>query len=146
MILARSTIFYSIFVFVLQWLCMIVADLFSWWYSGGYGFFASKLFDKLKSTADFFSILDLLKTLFAPFHQISAGGTSSLALDVRLRAFFDRLFSRFFGALIRIFLILVGLVALLVEFGIILVLILARPFLPLVPFLCVFLYLNGVLI
>ncbi len=122
----------------------IVADLLFWWYSGGYRFFLEKLLEKLKNTADFFSISSLLRTLFSPFRQISAEGTSSLALDVRFRAFLDRLFSRFFGAFVRIFIIFFGLIALALQSFLSLVLILLYPFLPLAPLACVALYFNGV--
>jgi len=123
---------------------MIISDLVVWWYSGGLRFFSSKLFEKLKNTLDFFSIFDLLRTLFSPFRQISAEGTSSLALDARLRAFLDRLFSRFFGAFVRIFIILVGTILLFIQFIFSLGLILIWPFLPLFPLLSIFLYFNGV--
>ena len=125
---------------------MVFADLILWWYSGGFKFFIEKLFDKLKDTADFFSISNLLKTLFSPFRQISAAGTSSLALDVRLRAWFDRQFSRFFGAFIRLFIIFFGLIALILELIFDLVFILLWPLRPLAPIACVVLFLNGVLI
>ena len=123
----------------------VIADLGIWWYSGGFKFFVEKLFEKLRNTADFFSILDLLRTLFSPFRQISAGTTSSLALDVRFRAFLDRLFSRFFGAFIRIFITLIGIVVLTIQFILSLVLIILCPFLPLAPLGCLFLYFNGVI-
>lgn len=124
---------------------MVATDLIIWWYSRGYGFFVSKIFDKLHNTADFFSIVDLLKTLFAPFRQISAEGTSSLALDVRIRAAFDRLFSRFMGAIIRILLIIIGLIALAIQFALSLAFIIAWPLLPFTPLACIFLAINGVL-
>lgn len=123
----------------------VIADLGIWWYSGGFKFFVEKLLEKLRNTADFFSILDLLRTLFSPFRQISAGATSSLALDVRFRAFLDRLFSRFFGAFIRIFIILIGIIILTIQFILSLVLVILYPFLPLAPLGCLFLYFNGVI-
>lgn len=125
---------------------MITLDLVGWWYSSGFRFFTSKLLDVLKNTIDFFSIFDLLKTLFSPFRQISAEGTSSLALDVRFRAWFDRQFSRFIGAFIRIFIILFGLISLTLELIFDMILILLWPLLPFAPFLCLVLFLNGVLI
>ena len=124
---------------------MILADLVFWWYSNGFKSFIEKLFDKLKSTADFFSILDLLRTLFSPFRQISAEATSNLALDVRFHAFLDRLFSRFFGAFIRIFIIFFGLIVLVAQSILSFILILFYPLLPFAPLACLVLYFNGVI-
>jgi fatty acid desaturase len=52
----------------------------------------------------------LLRTLFDPFRQISAGQVRG-PLDVQVRAFADRLFSRVFGAVVRSFFIFIGLIA-----------------------------------
>ena len=125
---------------------MILSDLIIWWYSGGIKFFASKLFDKLKNTADFFSISELLKTLFSPFRQISAGGTTALSLDARFQAFLDRLFSRFVGAFIRIFIILLGIIVLIFQSIFSFIFILIWPLLPIAPLASIVLFLNGVLI
>ena len=81
---------------------------------------------------DFFSIGLLLSTLFAPFRQISAGQAQG-SLDNQMHAFFDKLSSRFIGAFMRIFMIIIGLVvmALQIVYGFIVMII--WPIVPLVP-------------
>ena len=56
-----------------------------------------------------FSVGLLARTLFAPFRQIDAGGVRG-PIGVQLRAWFDRTFSRFFGAILRSIMIFCGLV------------------------------------
>lgn len=59
---------------------------------------------------EFFSIGQLAKTLFSPFRQISAGKVSG-PVGVQLRAFVDQLISRAIGGVVRFFVILFGLIA-----------------------------------
>lgn len=63
--------------------------------------------ERLAATADFFSVGLLLRTLFSPFRQISAGRVGG-PLGMRLRAFFDKLISRFIGAMVRTAMIIAG--------------------------------------
>ena len=84
--------------------------------------------------ADKFSIGMLLKTLFAPFRQISvgeqAGKTASLASVIA-----DKLISRLVGSVMRLVMVFVGTLALII-YAIISVLRLASwPLLPLAPVL-----------
>lgn len=94
-------------------------------------------------TADFFSIGLLAQTLFSPFRQISAGATQG-PLPVQLRAFFDRTFSRVFGAFLRTIMIIVGLCALLVRALLSLLGSLGWMIMPVTPILGVALWLMGV--
>lgn len=73
-----------------------------------------RVLERLAATADFFSVGLLLKTLFAPFRQISAGKVRG-PLGVQLRAFFDRLISRLIGAMVRTAMILTGGILLVVH-------------------------------
>ena len=68
--------------------------------------------ERLASTLDYFSIDLLLKTLFSPFRQISAGKVNG-PLAVRWRAFVDRLVSRCIGAIVRLIIIMAGIVIIL---------------------------------
>lgn len=77
--------------------------------------FLHGLGNQLKNAADFFSIRLLVRNMFAPFRQISAGGTASKALGDQLSAFFDRLLSRFVGAMVRFFLLIIGTVIIIVQ-------------------------------
>lgn len=70
--------------------------------------------EKLLSTFDYFSIDLLLKTLFSPYRQISAGKVRG-PLGVQMRAFFDRLISRLIGGMIRLTMIIVGSVAIVIN-------------------------------
>lgn len=104
--------------------------MLSWWYSRGWGIFTAKLFDKLHDTADFFSIGSLVKTLFAPFRQISAGKSANASLDAKFHAFIDRLVSRIIGAVVRFGILVFGGFTLLLQLIFSLVLIVAWPLLP----------------
>lgn len=111
---------------------MIVLALFSWWYGQGWASLARKVAKRTDSVLGFFSVGTLFLTLFAPFRQISAGHVQG-APGMRMRAFFDRLFSRFFGAFLRGIMIIVGLVLALLS-GLVGVIQLAIwPLVPLLP-------------
>ena len=101
-----------------------------------------KLVDKLRGAADFFSISLLLRTLFAPFKQIDAGGGGN-SLGDRMRAFGDRLISRLVGAVMRIGILIFGLILLILESVIGLALVIIWSFLPLVPIAGIYLTCTG---
>lgn len=88
---------------------MFIVGILTWWYSGGLIERFAKTRERVLSTIDYFSIDLLLKTLFAPFRQISAGKVNG-SLDVRWHAFIDRLISRSIGAIVRSITIIVGIV------------------------------------
>lgn len=91
---------------------MVIVGILEWWYTRGFSSELARIRESIMSVYDYFSIDLLLKTLFSPFRQISAGGVRG-PLAVQMRAFFDRLFSRVIGAFIRVFMIIFGSVALL---------------------------------
>ena len=86
---------------------MLIVGLLSWWYTVGWRQRAARLHEKFDETADYFSLDLLIRTLFSPFRQISAGRVNG-PLGVRLRALVDRIISRCIGAMIRIFMLVVG--------------------------------------
>jgi hypothetical protein len=92
---------------------MFIVGILGWWYGAGWKLRAKMLKSRLTGLIDYFSIDLLIKTLFSPFRQISAE-TVNGSINVQLRAFFDKLFSRVIGAIIRIGLILVGTAAIVV--------------------------------
>ena len=104
----------------------------------------SGLGERLKNSADFFSIGLLARTLFAPFRQISAGAAMGNSLDARLKAFGDRLFSRIIGAVIRTFIIILGILALTAQAILGLALAIIWPAIPVAPVACVLLAVIGV--
>ena len=65
---------------------------------------------RLDGLIDYFSIDLLAKTLFAPFRQDGAGRVDG-PLEVKFRAFLDKLISRILGAIIRMAILLIGLVS-----------------------------------
>ena len=113
---------------------MVIISLLSWWYSEGWLEQISLTKRSFIKLADKFSIGMLLKTLFAPFRQISvgeqAGKTASLASVIA-----DKLISRLVGSVMRLVMVFVGALALII-YAIISVLRLAGwPLLPLAPVL-----------
>jgi len=92
---------------------MLAVSFLQWWYTRGWGIYFLGFRDRLRNTADFFSIGLLLKTLFAPFRQISANERGENGgPQAALVAFFDRLLSRVIGCIVRICVIVGGLVSL----------------------------------
>lgn len=113
---------------------MFIVGLLSWWYGAGWVAEAKRVRERIASVTDYFSIDLLIKTLFSPFRQISAGRVNG-PLAVKWRAFVDRLISRCIGALMRTILIVVGAVTIMVVVivgGITLVAWLVVPALPLI--------------
>lgn len=113
---------------------MVIISLLSWWYSEGWLEQISLTKRSFIKLADKFSIGMLLRTLFAPFRQISvgeqAGKTASLTSVIA-----DKLISRLVGSVMRLVMVFVGTLALII-YAIISVLRLAGwPLLPLAPVL-----------
>jgi hypothetical protein len=81
---------------------------------------------------DYFSFDLLLKTLFAPFRQISAGRVRG-PIGVQIRAWFDKLISRIIGGVVRSMVIVIGAVAMVVAAVIGLARIVLWPIVPLLP-------------
>lgn len=111
---------------------MLFVDMMNWWYGAGWRQRSQMVQERLTQTLDFFSIDLLLKTFFSPFRQISAGKVRG-SLDVQFRAFIDRLISRLIGAMVRSFILFIGIVTILFNavFGIIVLVFWA--FVPLLP-------------
>lgn len=93
---------------------MFLVGMISWWYGSGWKGQLRRVRDRLAATASYFSIGQLLATLFSPFRQISAGNVDGSAA-VQLRAFFDKTLSRVIGAIVRLFTILAGIISLLFQ-------------------------------
>lgn len=91
-----------------------------------------KVRGRIHQVLSFFSVTQLLGSLFAPFRQISVG-TGGHSVHDQLTALGDRIFSRAIGAVIRLMLIAAGLVAALAVAAFGAVLIIAWPILPILP-------------
>jgi hypothetical protein len=111
---------------------MVIISLFSWWYTTGWMALIQKGSKRVEAVLKFFSVPLLLTSLFAPFRQISAGRVNG-PLGVQLRAWGDRLFSRFIGAFIRLFLIIIGLIVVSLMSAFVLIISLLWPLLPAAP-------------
>jgi len=88
---------------------MLLTAFLFWWYGPGWAKQASDVKELLASTTDYFSIPLLVKSLFSPFRQISAGRVQG-SIDVMFRAFIDKTVSRFIGAMIRTIIIIIGII------------------------------------
>lgn len=121
---------------------MFVLSVLSWWYGAGWRQRAVKLKEQLAATEDYFSIDLLLKTLFSPFRQISAGKVRG-PLGVQMRAFFDRLISRMIGGMIRIFMVVVGSIAIIVNALVGTILLFLWGAVPLLPLVGLYLFVVG---
>jgi len=93
---------------------MFLVGIISWWYGRGLQGQISRIRDRLTATAGYFSIGQLLSTLFSPFRQISAGKVNG-AIGAQLRAFFDKTISRIIGAIVRSFTILAGVIVMVFQ-------------------------------
>jgi hypothetical protein len=122
---------------------MMIVALFSWWYGAGWARAAKRVGQRMEMMLEAFSVALLLRTLFSPFRQISAGQVRG-SFDAQVRAMGDRLFSRFFGAFVRSLFILIGLggAGLAGLFG--LIEIIVWPVIPFLPVIGVLLAVTGV--
>ncbi|MBL8158882.1 hypothetical protein JNJ66_00305 [Candidatus Saccharibacteria bacterium] len=111
---------------------MILISMVRWWYSEGLYGQIGRVARMLSATSDYFSIVLLMRTLFAPFKQISATNVSG-PLGVRWRAWLDKLVSRLVGAVIRTITMFSGLITLAVAAVAGLGLIVGWVVLPLMP-------------
>lgn len=121
---------------------MFILDAVSWWYSGGWVYMGKKNIASLKLVLDAFSISTLLLTLFSPFRE-TLTGVAQGSLGDKLRALGDRLFSRFIGFFVRIFVILAGLIVLLVISIFSLITLILWPLTPFLPILAIVLTIMG---
>ena len=113
---------------------MLAVSFLQWWYTRGWGIYFAGFRAKMGNLADFFSIGLLLKTLFQPFRQISANENGETGgLQGALVVFFDKLLARFIGAIVRIGIIIIGIIAMLVELVFGLALAIVWPCVPLLP-------------
>jgi len=121
---------------------MVIRDILIWWYTTGWRQRLKAAEARLDGIVDYFSIGLLLKTLFAPFRQISAGQVDG-PLDAQMRAFFDRLFSRSIGAVVRLIVMCIGLVTLACSAVVAMFILVVWAVLPVLPFVGLGLFIMG---
>ena len=121
---------------------MFIVGLFSWWYGAGWLSCVARVRDNLMSIYDYFSFDLLLRTLFSPFRQISAGKVRG-PLGVQMRAFFDRLISRIIGGIIRTTVVIFGAATLFIAAVIGAIRLVLWPLIPLLPVIFVLFAIAG---
>ncbi len=121
---------------------LLVVELFHWWYTDGLRQRAKRVVARLDGTIDYFSMDLLLKTLFAPFRQISAGKVDG-SLEVKMRALVDKLFSRVIGAFVRLLILVIGLLTIAIQVLLGLLILLGWALLPLLPIIGLILSIKG---
>lgn len=112
---------------------MFLVGLISWWYGRGWMGQWARIAHRFALTLEFFSIGQLLTTLFSPFRQISAAGGADGSMGGALRAFVDQLISRVIGAFVRFFTILFGLLVIMLQAVYEAIIMIAWWFLPFLP-------------
>lgn len=122
---------------------MFITSLFQWWYGKGWLNKLKLAQRSLAATSDFFSIGILVKTLFAPFRQISADTGVNDTIGEKMRAAFDKLFSRIIGSIVRTGMIFFGIVALFFNSIFLIAGLIIWPFVPLAPIIGIILTVSG---
>lgn len=110
---------------------MVITSLLSWWYVEGWREQLTRIKWAFIRIADHFSIGLLIKTLFAPFRQISADEQArgnNLATVIT-----DKLVSRLIGCFMRTIMIIVGTVTLILLAIVSAIRLLMWPLLPVLP-------------
>lgn len=107
---------------------MLIVGFFAWWYGRGFLELFSYIGTLLSSVWQKFSVTTLLKTLFAPWRRITAGGGRTM--QDRSQALLDNLISRLVGFTIRFFVIIAALFSMLVLLIVGLILIIGWPLAP----------------
>ena len=115
----------------------------SWWYSKGWALKAEKILDSSERSVDYFSLGILVKTWFSPFHQIDAGKFSNASLEIRMRKFFDRSFSRVFGGFLRTLVMLIGIIVISFKVVVGIITLIIWPIVPILPVVFFGLFMSG---
>ncbi len=92
---------------------MFLVGMLGWWYGDGWQARIGRTGQHISGVVAFFSIGQLLATLFSPFRQISAGQVQG-PMAAQLRGLVDQFISRIIGAIIRTIVIVAGIVTMIV--------------------------------
>lgn len=121
---------------------MFMVGLISWWYGQGWVGQWGRVVRRWGRTVQFFSIGQLLGTLFSPYRQISAHGGGD-SFPEAIRSFFDKLISRIIGSIVRTITILVGLAVISAQIVVETVVTMFWLLLPAVPVVCAIMFALG---
>lgn len=114
----------------------------SWWYGEGWKRQSRVVAERVAGLFDTFSIELVLKTLFSPFRQISAGRVDG-PIGIQIQAFVDKTISRFIGALVRIAVLIAGIISIIVSAVVGVLIIVGWPLMPVLPFIGFVLAISG---
>lgn len=124
---------------------MFLVGLISWWYGRGWMGQWKRIAHRFAATLEFFSVGQLIGTLFSPFRQISANASGDGSFGSAFRSMIDQLISRMIGAFVRFFTILFGLVVIILQAVYELVIMLFWWILPVLPIIgCILLAIGWV--
>jgi hypothetical protein len=104
-------------------------SLLVWWYGHGWQQVMQSIMPRTRNVAANFSILQLIRTLFAPWKRIITFPGRSL--EEHLRAAADNAFGRAVGFVVRIFVLAAGLIVVLAVFLFSIIEVVIWPLLPL---------------
>lgn len=88
---------------------MLIIGFIGWWYSNGWLEAARRLATHIKKIGREFSIVLLIKTLFAPWKQLVAYSHAQSSLGDKFRRAIDNLISRTVGAIVRLAVFMAGI-------------------------------------
>lgn len=119
---------------------MLVISILSWWYTKGWSYALDRIGVELNKINDFFAVGVLLKTMFAPWKQLSSVATFQTFFQVMI----DNAVSRTIGFIIRFSVLLFAAVwaAFITIIG--LVLLVLWGFIPLAVFILPILFLMKI--
>ena len=112
---------------------MFLVGLISWWYGRGWVGQWKRIAHRFALTLEFFSVGQLLSTLFAPFRQISAVSTGNGSIGSAFQDFIDQLISRIIGSFVRLGTVIFGLIVIILQALYELIIMIAWWFLPILP-------------
>ena len=122
---------------------MFLVGLITWWYGRGWVEQWRRNGGMLMRTLEFFSIGQLLSTLFSPFRQISVGSAGDGSFAAATSVFFDKLISRIIGLMIRTFTILFGIIIIVLQSVYVAIIMAFWWTVPLLPLVGLFLFMTG---
>ena len=121
---------------------MFIVGILHWWYGDGARVQFGRVRERLIAAYDYFSLDLLMRSLFSPFRQISAGKVQG-SLEVKFRAFIDNLISRAVGTVMRTILVVLGILGIFLAVVMGLVWLLVWFMVPFLPVIGVILFLTG---
>ena len=94
-----------------------MVDFFIWHYGEGLAATYRNALDAVGGCFKFFSVPDLFRTLFTPWHRMAESYGRGFLIQKALSTLVINLFSRVVGATIRLVVIVVGIAASAIAFG-----------------------------